>query len=183
VTGAERACAAIAEAHGRVNASYGVARWPEDGPDDDGLLAAADVRLYEMKGARGRRVGVAREIADSRRCCRQYSERVAALGRLSRRLAQVGDLHEVIEVSTQELSSGFSCYRPSIVAGTSEGGVSCVPIRVGGRAWGALSLTAAEHGLHDEDRVLLDAAVAQIGLALQFAELRERAERKPATAP
>jgi diguanylate cyclase (GGDEF)-like protein len=59
VAGAERACRAIAEADGRVRASYGVARWPEDGADDDGLLAAADVRLYEMKGARARggRVG------------------------------------------------------------------------------------------------------------------------------
>ena len=54
VTGAERACGAIADADGRVKASYGVARWPQDGPDDDGLLAAADVRLYEMKGARAR---------------------------------------------------------------------------------------------------------------------------------
>jgi diguanylate cyclase (GGDEF)-like protein len=54
VTGAERACGAIAEADGRVKASYGVAQWPEDGTDDDGLLAAADVRLYEMKGARAR---------------------------------------------------------------------------------------------------------------------------------
>ena len=62
IEAAERACAAIAEADGRVRASYGLARWPEDGPDDDALLAAADLRLYAMKGARqspvaGRRNG------------------------------------------------------------------------------------------------------------------------------
>jgi diguanylate cyclase (GGDEF)-like protein/putative nucleotidyltransferase with HDIG domain len=178
VTGAERACGAIAEADGRVKASYGVARWPEDGPDDDGLLAAADVRLYEMKGARGRRVGVDSEIVEVPGCCRKHSERVAALGRLSRRLAQVDDLGEVIEVSTQELNSGFPCYMPSIVAGASEEGGFSFPIRVGDRVWGALNLASAEHGLHDEDRVLLDAAVAQIGLALQLGELLERVERR-----
>jgi diguanylate cyclase (GGDEF)-like protein len=58
VAAAERACEAIADADGRVKASYGLARWPEDGQDDDAVLAAADVRLYAMKGSRGRRTGV-----------------------------------------------------------------------------------------------------------------------------
>jgi diguanylate cyclase (GGDEF)-like protein len=174
VTGAERACGAIAAAESRVKASYGVARWPEDGTDHDGLLAAADVRLYEMKGARGRRVvEVESQVADIADCCPEHSSRVAALGRLSRRLARVDSVHELIEVSTQELNSGFPCYMPSIVAGRSENGVTSLPIRVGDRVWGALSLASAQHGLHDEDRVLLDAASAQIGLALQLCEPRD----------
>ena len=46
---------------------------------------------------------------------------------------------------------------------------SSLPISVGGRVWGALNLASPEHGIDDEDLLLLDAAVAQIGLALQFA--------------
>ena len=82
----------------------------------------------------------------------------------------VNDVREVIEISTQELSLGFPCYEPSIAPGQFEDLSSwSLPISVGGRVWGALNLVSPEHGIDDEDLLLLDAAVAQIGLALQFA--------------
>jgi putative nucleotidyltransferase with HDIG domain len=52
-----------------------------------------------------------------------------------------------------------------------------LPIRVGDRLWGSLCLEPRGHDLYDEDRLLLEAAVAQIGLALQLGELLERVER------
>jgi putative nucleotidyltransferase with HDIG domain len=52
-----------------------------------------------------------------------------------------------------------------------------LPIHVGDRFWGSLSVRSRAHDLHEEDRLLLEAAVAQIGLALQFEELVERVER------
>lgn len=174
---AERACAAIAEADGRVKASYGVAHWPEDGPDDDAVLAAADLRLYAMKNARGRRAERTSEAAELSPCCLGRAERVAVLSRLSRRLANVDDPGEVVKVAGEELGSGFSCYRPSVAAGPVEQSGSSMPIRVGGRVWGALHLAPTQHDVRDEDRLLLDAAVAQIGLALQLGELLERVER------
>jgi diguanylate cyclase (GGDEF)-like protein len=47
---AERARAAIAALDSRLDASYGVAVWPDDGSEGDAVLVAADSRLYEMKG-------------------------------------------------------------------------------------------------------------------------------------
>ena len=52
-----------------------------------------------------------------------------------------------------------------------------MPIRVEGRTWGSLALVPTWHDVRDEDRLLLEAAVAQIGLALQLCELLERVER------
>jgi diguanylate cyclase (GGDEF)-like protein/putative nucleotidyltransferase with HDIG domain len=54
--GAERLSDAISAADPRVKASYGIATWPADGVERDALLAVADRRLYEMKGARARRL-------------------------------------------------------------------------------------------------------------------------------
>lgn len=178
VGAAERACEAIAEADGRVTASYGVARWPRDGHDDDAILAAADVRLYAMKGARGRRAGIRKASDEVPSCCLSRSERVAVISRLSRRLARVNDAREVIRVATEELESGFGCYEPSLAEiGPDTNSTSSLPIHVGDQIWGSLSLGPAGHDFHDEDRMLLEAAVAQIGLALQVSELLERVER------
>jgi hypothetical protein len=182
VNAAERACAAIAEADGRVSACYGLARWPADGPDDDAVLVAADVRLYAMKAARGRRATAAGEAADVPHCCPGRSARIAVLSGLSRRLAQVEGPREVIEVATRELAKGFPCYSVTIVAGGDGNGEpgaagSSFPIHAGGRPWGVLSVASSEHDLHDEDRFLFDAAVAQIGLALQLGEVLGRVER------
>jgi diguanylate cyclase (GGDEF)-like protein/putative nucleotidyltransferase with HDIG domain len=177
---AERACEAIADADGRVTASYGLARWPQDGHDDDAVLAAADLRLYAMKGTRGRRTG-SRTTPDELNpaCCLSRSERLTVISSLSRRLGVVEDAHEVIRVATQELESGFGCYEPSIAAGMGQdsNATASLPIRVGDRIWGSLSLASPGHDLHDEDRMLLEAAVAQIGLALQLSDLLERVER------
>jgi diguanylate cyclase (GGDEF)-like protein/putative nucleotidyltransferase with HDIG domain len=178
VASAERACAAVVAADGRVKASYGLARWPEDGLHDDAVLAAADVRLYEMKGARARGARVESLAADALGCCAGRAERLAVLGRLSRRLARADDLGQILEISTQELGGAFPCYAPSLTAGTEDlVKPSSLPIHVGGRVWGALDLTPAAHEVLDEDRLLLEAAVAQIGLALQLGELLERVER------
>ena len=84
---------------------------------------------------------------------------------------------EVVEVAGEELRSGFSRYAPRVDAGSVEQSGSSLPIQVGGRVWGALNLDPTEHEVSDEDRLLLDAAVAQIGLALQLGELLERVER------
>jgi len=176
-TAAERACAAIAEADGRVTASYGVAHWPEDGPDDDAVLAAADLRLYAMKGERGRRAARLSDLVDAPSCCRSRPERVAVLSRLSRRLSGVDDTQEVVRISNEELGIGFSCYSPSLVARPEERPAPGMPIRVEGRTWGSLALVPTWHDVRDEDRLLLEAAVAQIGLALQLCELLERVER------
>ena len=111
-----------------MSASYGVARWPEDGPDDDAVLAAADLRLYAMKGERGRRASRTSEAADSPPCCLSRPERVAVLSRLSRRLSNVDDIQEVVRTSIEELGSGFSCYSPTLVAGSAEGSESEMPI-------------------------------------------------------
>jgi diguanylate cyclase (GGDEF)-like protein/putative nucleotidyltransferase with HDIG domain len=178
VTSAERACASIVAADGRVRASYGIARWPQDGPDDDGVLAAADTRLYAMKGMRARGSRTAAAIPDVPPCCAGRSERLAVLGRLSRRLAQAGDTGDVMALATQELTTAFRCYAPSVVSGIEDlDKPTSVPIHVGGRVWGALDLTPERHGVLDEDRLLLEAAAAQIGLALQLGELLERVER------
>jgi diguanylate cyclase (GGDEF)-like protein/putative nucleotidyltransferase with HDIG domain len=158
IDAAERACAAIAAADDRVSASYGIARWPADGPDDDALLVAADVRLYAMKAARGRHAAAAVGVTSVSRCCPERAARVAVLSRLSRRLAQVEETAAVIEVATEELTKGFPCYTTDFVG---------TELRVSPRA----------HGLLEEDRLLLDAAVAQIGLALQLGELLEKVER------
>ena len=53
---AQRVCKAIGRADRRVKASYGVAAWPGDGPEQETLLSAADRRLYAMKGERARRL-------------------------------------------------------------------------------------------------------------------------------
>jgi diguanylate cyclase (GGDEF)-like protein/putative nucleotidyltransferase with HDIG domain len=181
VSAAERACAAITDADGRVSASYGLARWPADGPDDDAVLVAADIRLYAMKAARGRRAAAAGETAEIPDCCPRRSARVAVLSRLSRRLAQVEEPREVIEIATQELAKGFPCYMVTIVdkgdGDELEAAGWSLPIHAGGRPWGTLNLVSSEHDVHDEDQLLFDAAVAQIGLALQLGELLGRVER------
>jgi diguanylate cyclase (GGDEF)-like protein/putative nucleotidyltransferase with HDIG domain len=181
IDAAERACAAIAEADSRVSASYGIARWPADGPDDDALLVAADVRLYSMKAARGRRAAPAEARAVSR-CCPDHGERVAVLSRLSRRLAQVEEAGDVIEVAKEELTDGFPCYTAAFVgSGASDGQTaaagSSLPIRAGNRPMGALRVSPRVHELKAEDRFLFEAAAAQIGLALQLGELLERVEQ------
>jgi putative nucleotidyltransferase with HDIG domain len=52
-----------------------------------------------------------------------------------------------------------------------------LPIDAGGRSWGALEVVSSKHALHHEDRLIFEAAVAQIGLALQLGELLGRVER------
>lgn len=183
IASAERACAALAEAEGRVKASYGVARWPQDGADDDAVLAAADVRLYAMKGARGQRSTLDRDTSDASECCLNRSQRIAVLSRLSRRLVQVDGPPDVIKAATEELRSSFPCYRfttvaePRADAEFAQGFGSSLPIRVDGRIWGALQVVPTGHHIRDEDRPLLDAAVVQVGLALQLGELLDRVER------
>jgi diguanylate cyclase (GGDEF)-like protein/putative nucleotidyltransferase with HDIG domain len=181
VRAAERACAAIVEADARVGASYGIAHWPADGPDDDAVLATADVRLYAMKTARGRRSARASEPVDDPRCCPDRAARVAVLSRLSRRLAEVEEAREAVAVATEELTRGFPCYEVAIVAGANgeaaAPSASSLPIHAGGRPWGALNVVPGAHDVHDDDRLLFDAAVAQIGLALQLGDLLVRVER------
>jgi diguanylate cyclase (GGDEF)-like protein/putative nucleotidyltransferase with HDIG domain len=158
IEAAERARSAIAAADDRVSASYGIARWPADGSDDDALLVAADVRLYAMKAARGRHAPQAVEITAATQCCPGRGARVAVLSRLSRRLAEVEAAGEVIEVATDELTRGFPCYTTTFVGNE---------LRVSPRV----------HELTDEDRLMFDAAGAQIGLAHRLGALLERVER------
>jgi diguanylate cyclase (GGDEF)-like protein/putative nucleotidyltransferase with HDIG domain len=181
VKAAERTRAQIAEVDGRVSASYGLAQWPADGPDDDALLAAADIRLYAMKAARERRKDGA-EACQLPGCCRDRASRVAVLSRLSRRLAQVEDARDVLNVAAEELNKGFPCYTVAAVGDGVGGAVrpasgTAFPIHVGGRPWGALRVVPRAHDVHEEDTLLLDAAVSQIGLALQLGELLDRVER------
>ena len=181
VSAAERACAAIKEVDGRVSASYGLAQWPTDGADDDAVLAAADVRLYAMKAARGRRAAAAADVIEVPQCCPDRSARVAALSSLSRRLAQVEEPRDVVEVTAQELGKGFPCYTVTVLEGNGKSqpvsSSSSLPIHAGGRSWGTLDVVTSAHDLHHEDRLLFDAAAAQIGLALQLGELLGRVER------
>jgi putative nucleotidyltransferase with HDIG domain len=130
-----------------------------------------------MKGERGRRAARSSDVVDAPSCCRSRPERVAVLSRLSRRLSGVDDTQEVVRISNEELGLGFSCYSPSLAARPEEGSESGLPIRVEGRTWGSLALVPTWHDVRDEDRLLLEAAVAQIGLALQLCELLERVER------
>jgi diguanylate cyclase (GGDEF)-like protein len=172
-TSADRACDAIAGADARVRASYGIGHWPEDGHDDDAVLAAADVRLYAMKAGRGRL------SAATTQCCGDRSQRIAVLGRLSRRLTEADDTTELVAVATEELQSGFPCYELSI-ARNGDGAVrstTSLPIHVGDRLWGALHLEPRGHDLHSEDHLLLEAAVAQVASALQLGELLDQVER------
>jgi putative nucleotidyltransferase with HDIG domain len=142
-----------------------------------------------MKSARGRGRGIETAAGDIPSCCVNRAGRVAVLSRLSQRLARADDPGDIVRIATEELESGFPCYRARILPESGEDLVSeapeqvmarfnsSLPIRVGGQIWGALELASSEHDLLDPDRLLLDAAVAQIGLTLQLGELLERVER------
>jgi diguanylate cyclase (GGDEF)-like protein len=175
VEAAERAATEIGNADARVQASYGIARWPEDGPDDDALLAVADVRLYAMKESCRRQADSLQAAGAVPDCCPSQAERVAALSRLARRLARVDDRSRLVGVAIDELGRGFPCYAPLVAEGAAANGgkapKTSLPIQVGDRVWGSLVLDTREHAVHDEDRFLLEAAVAQIGLTLEVRDL------------
>jgi len=195
---AERACAAIRSADSRVNASYGLASWPGDGTDQDAVLAAADRRLYRMKGARSSRYLPAREALQGDAAGTKVHQRLALVSRLSERLAPLRDPVEIAEAAVEELRDSFEDCRVRILRIDAEGSPRplavdpdrspapveasgnklSLPIRVGTEIWGVLSVDAGVKGsLHDDDSLLMDTVAAQIGSALQVGELLERVER------
>jgi diguanylate cyclase (GGDEF)-like protein/putative nucleotidyltransferase with HDIG domain len=194
-TTAERACAAIRSAEPRVNASYGIATWPEDGIDQDGLLAVADRRLYRMKGTRSRYVSL--RDPDPEWAGARIGERLALVSRLSGRLGQLREPAEIVDAATEELRECFGGCRVRILrideAGNprslpQEGADHCapgetsanrlsLPIRTGARIWGMLDIEPGDRGTLDpDDGLLMDTVAAQLGSALQVSELLDRVE-------
>jgi diguanylate cyclase (GGDEF)-like protein len=97
---AERVADAVAR-DGRVGISYGVADWAADGPTKNGLLTAADERLYVMKRAQRARP---RAREDRQR------DRLACAGRLSARLLPLVDEEEIARATVDELQATFGYY-------------------------------------------------------------------------
>jgi diguanylate cyclase (GGDEF)-like protein/putative nucleotidyltransferase with HDIG domain len=193
VSTAERISAAIRSADVRVNASYGLATWPADGLDEDALLAAADTRLYAMKGVRSRRLLAARHAHGG---ATGRHRRLAVVSRLSAALAPLRDPVQIADAAVSELTLNFETLsarvtrlepdgtmRP-LTGGAGENGASpsaaakaSLPIRIGGRTWGILELVSGDADLDDDDLLLLDTVAAQLGAALQRVELLFRLER------
>jgi diguanylate cyclase (GGDEF)-like protein len=194
---AERASAAIRSADPRVNASYGIAVWPDDGIDQDALLAAADRRLYRMKGTRSTRYVTAWEADPDGAAGVRIRERLALVSRLSGRLGQLREPAEIVEAATEELRECFSDCRVRVLAidedgtprslaqrdteprallGTPDHKLS-LPIRVGARVWGVLNVEPGDRdALDPDDGLLMDTVAAQLGSALQVSELLDRVE-------
>jgi diguanylate cyclase (GGDEF)-like protein len=193
---AERACAAIRHADSRVNASYGLATWPLDGDGQDAVLAAADRRLYRMKGARSNRYLPARMLEDGSAGAK-VRRRLALVTRLSERLAPLRDPVEIADAAMEELREGFGTRGVRILRIDDEGAPRplhdeadageqrngshdklALPIRVGAEIWGVLRVDPSGTGSVDEDdSLLMETVTAQIGSAVQVAELLERVER------
>ena len=194
---AERACAAIRSADSRVNASYGIAIWPDDGADQDALLAAADRRLYRMKGTRSTRYVTPREAETDGATEVKIRERLALVSRLSGRLGHLREPAEIVKATTEELQECFRgcCVRvlridedgtPRSVGepdtespmsvGTPDQKLS-LPIRVGARIWGVLNVEPGDRDALDaNDGLLMDTVAAQLGSAIQVSELLDRVE-------
>jgi diguanylate cyclase (GGDEF)-like protein/putative nucleotidyltransferase with HDIG domain len=196
VASAERVCAAIRSADVRVNASYGLASWPADGADQDALLAAADSRLYAMKGVRSRRLLAARDGGDAGASAGRR-RRLAVVSRLSATLAPLRDPAQIADAAVAELTRSFDRLNAMVTRVEPDGSLrplagelsakangdrpvpaakASLPIRVGGRTWGMLELESGDADL-DDDLLLLDTVAAQLGAALERAELLFRLER------
>jgi diguanylate cyclase (GGDEF)-like protein len=192
---AERACAAIRHADSRVNASYGLASWPLDGDDQDAVLAAADHRLYRMKGTRTSRYLPA-SMLDEGSAGARVRRRLALVTRLSERLAPLRDPAEIADAAVEELRETLRTrvrilridasgtprpFHHEADAAEHQNGSRdrlALPIRVGAEIWGVLHVDASGNGrLDEDDSLLLDAVAAQIGSSLQVGELLARVER------
>jgi HD-GYP domain-containing protein (c-di-GMP phosphodiesterase class II) len=179
-----------------VNASYGLATWPLDGDGQDAVLAVADRRLYRMKGARSNRYLPARMLEDGSAGAK-VRRRLALVTRLSERLAPLRDPVEIADAAMEELREGFGTRGVRILRIDDEGAPRplhdeadageqrngshdklALPIRVGAEIWGVLRVDPSGTGSVDEDdSLLMETVTAQIGSAVQVAELLERVER------
>ncbi len=109
---AERACELIHALDGRVGVSYGIGEWPADGPTKDGVLSAADERLYAMK--RTARVATSERPITSTTAERQR-DRLACASRLSAKLLPLVDPTEIATTTAEELYATFRYQCATIV--------------------------------------------------------------------
>jgi diguanylate cyclase (GGDEF)-like protein len=102
---AARAAEAIGQLEGSAGAAWGVASIPADASSRDGLAAAADARMYDRKGRRGRASSPLRRDARSR---------LQVASNLATRLTELHDLREIAQTVVDELHSAFGYYLAAI---------------------------------------------------------------------
>ena len=181
---ANRVRRAIGAVDARVGASIGMATWPEDGGSKDVLLASADALLYAMKGSsRDRRVVPARRAAGgaSEPVGPRLRERLGMVGGLAARLAELADDEAIVRAAVDELQHRFGYTLASVHRHDgrateehdgSPGSVLEVPLCVGPRTWGVLSVQDTERDAYGSDDVLLlELVAAQTAAALHRAAL------------